>query len=106
MARLLRDRLDPHRILADGQRTQFVDRVRQRAGQRPAEIADADALDALIGLYPKRHDRPLAARIVGSAGERLVGRQLDELGAGTGYFPGVTPADGAGAPTVPSANSS
>jgi len=84
------NRLDPHRVLADGERAQFIDRVRQRAGQRPAEIGDADPLDPAIGLYPQRDDRALAVGVVGGTGQGLVGRQLDQMGSGPGYLHGIT----------------
>src|SRR5436190_1378719 len=85
---LLLHRFDPHRILADAERAQFVDRMPQRAAQRASEIRDAETLDSLIGLDRDGDDRALAVRVLGGAGERLVGRQFDKLGAGSGNLHG------------------
>ena len=46
------DRLDAQRILADRQRAELVDRAPQGAGQRAAEIGDAEPFDAVIGARP------------------------------------------------------
>ena len=81
-------RLDPHRVLADAERAQFVDRMPQRAAQRAAEISDTETRDALVGLDRDGDDRALAVRVLGGAGERLVGRQFDKLGAGPGNLHG------------------
>ncbi len=87
---LLVHRLDQHRVVAGEQRAEFVDRMRQGAGQRAAEIGDADPLGAGIGLDPQGHDRALAVRVFRRAGERLVGRQFDDLRRGPGNFHRVT----------------
>ena len=44
------DRLDPHRVLADAQRAQFLDRAFEGAGQRAAEIGRPDPDRPVIGL--------------------------------------------------------
>ena len=62
----------------------------KRAGQRAAEIGDADPLGAGIGLDPQGHDRALAVRVFRRAGERLVGRQFDDLRLGPGNLHRVT----------------
>ena len=80
------DRLDPHRVLADSERPQFLDRALQAAGQRAAEIGRADADRAVIGLDFEGDDRPFAVRVFRRAGERLVGRESDDIGADAGDF--------------------
>ena len=61
-------------VVADQERAQLLDRMAQRAGQRAAEIGDADTLGAAIGADPHPDDRPLAVRVRGRIGQRLVGR--------------------------------
>ena len=70
------------------ERAQLVDRMAQRAGQRAAEIGDADALGAAIGADPHPDDRALAVGVGRGIGQRLVGRQIDDAGADRGDFHG------------------
>ena len=74
------DRLDPHRVLADRQSAQLIDRVAQGAGQGAAEIGDAEPLDPVIGAKPQPDDRVLGVRVFRKTGERLVIRQGDDAG--------------------------
>ena len=86
-----RDHLDPHRILADAERAQFLDRAFQRAGQRPAEIGGADADRAVIGFDFDGDDRTRPVRVFGGSGERLVGRKRHDIGADAGDFHRAAP---------------
>jgi len=46
--------------------------VAQGAGQRAAEIGDAEPFDPVIGAQPQPDDRVLGVRVFREAGERLV----------------------------------
>ena len=85
------DRLDAQRIVADDQCAQFVDRTPQRAGQRTAEISDADPDDPLVGLDLQSDDRAGCVRVFRGVGKRLVGRQGDDLRANAGNLHRRTP---------------
>ena len=56
-AQLAHDRLDAQRVLADGQRAEFIDGGAQRAGHGAAVERQADALDAAVGLHAQDDDR-------------------------------------------------
>ena len=85
-AQLGGDHLDPHRVLADAERAQFLDRAFQAAGQRAAEIGGADPDRAVVGLDFEGDDRPGPVRVFGGAGERLIGREGHDIGADAGDF--------------------
>src|SRR6516225_10518040 len=83
---LRRRRLDPQRVLTNELSPELVDGASQSAGQRAAEIGDADTDDPVVRLYFQRDDRTGAARVFGSAGERLVSRQRHDLRTYAGYL--------------------
>src|SRR5665213_276655 len=62
----------------------------QAAGERAAEIGDADALGAAVGADPHPNDRPLAVGVGGLVGERLVRRQVHDARADGGDFHGLS----------------
>ena len=80
------DRLDAQRVLADDERAELVDRMAQGAGQRAAEIGDAEPLDPVIGAQAQPDDRVFRVRVLREAGERLVVRQQDDAGFERGDF--------------------
>ena len=106
------DHLDPHRVLADAQRTQFIDRTFEGAGQRAAKIGRPDPDRPVIGLDLEGDDRACAVRVFGGTSERFVGRKGNNRRANTGYFHDLSPGgskerdqiafprNGAQAPTV------
>ncbi len=85
-AQLGGDHLDPHRVLADAERAQFLDGAFEGPGQRAAEIGGADPDRAVVGLDFEGDDRPGTVRVFGGAGERLVGREGHDIGADAGDF--------------------
>ncbi len=86
VAQFARDRLDAQRVLADDERAELVDRVAQGAGQRAAEIGDAEPLDPVIGAQAQPDDRVFRVRVLRETGERLVVRQQDDAGFERGDF--------------------
>ena len=104
--RVLQLGVDPFgqlRVVADQQRAQLVDRMAQGAGQCAAKIGDPNPLGAAIGADPHPDDRALAVGVGGGAGERLVGRQIDDAGADRGNFHRIA-LSGLGEETQRSAN--
>ena len=70
------------------ERTELLDGMLQRGGERGAEEGDADALDARVGLDLHRDElaeRPAEGR---PTRERLIGRQLHEVGMDAGDLHG------------------
>ena len=90
-ARNFRDnRLDAKRIVTHDQPAKLVDRAAQRAGQRTAEIGHADPGDPLVGFNLQRDDRARPVRVFRGVGQRLVGRQGNDLRANTGNLHRIT----------------
>src|SRR5207248_6948782 len=86
-----RDRLDPQRVLTDDERAQLVDGVAQGAGQRAAEIGDAEPLDTVIGTQFEPEDRVFGVWVFREPGERLVIRQQHDAGFERGDLHLVAP---------------
>ena len=84
------DCLDAQRIVTDDQPAQFVDCAAQRAGQRTPEIGHADSDDRLVGFNLQGDDRAGCVRVFRGVGERLVGRQGDDLRTNTGNLHRIT----------------
>ena len=80
------DRLDPHRVVADGECRQLVDRMAQCPGQGAPEIGHSQSFDPGIGAEPQPHDRIDRVRVLRKAAERLVIRQCDNAGLDIGDF--------------------
>ena len=83
-AQLAQDGLDPHRVLADQQRAQFIDRAAQRAGERAAVEGEANAFDAGVGLDAEDDDGTQAACFFRHVRQRVVFRDAQNGGLGPG----------------------
>jgi hypothetical protein len=79
--RLLDDRFEAVGIFADAQLAKLIDRAFEGPGQRAAVKADPNPLDTAIGAEGKDHDRPRRLGIFQRRGERIVFRNVEDLGA-------------------------
>jgi hypothetical protein len=81
------DRFDTERILAHSERAQPIDRALQRAAHRAGtKEGKADALYAFVGAEAQRDEILRRARGRGTACERLVERQPDDVRFDMGDF--------------------
>ena len=84
------DRLDAKRFVTHNLSAELVDGAAQRAGQRTPKIGHADPDDPLVGFNLQGDDRARCIRVFRGVGERLVGRQGDDLRANTGNLHRIT----------------
>jgi hypothetical protein len=96
-AQLAHDRLDQQRVLAHGQRAEFIDRAAQRPGHRAAIERQADAFDARIGVHAEDDDRAQPAGFLRHVGQRIVFRNAQDGCLGAGDLHGASSAGCAGA---------
>ncbi len=82
------DLLDAERVLAHGEGAQRVYRLAERAGERPAEIGDADPLGPVLGRQLQGDEGPGCLGVLRHVGKRLVGGQLHDSRADAGDLHG------------------